>query len=76
MVIKCIEVIRAVSDYVESDLTPELRQAIEEHLRGCNHCSAAYDGVRNVLRLVADDRVLELPAGFGQRLRERLRAFR
>jgi len=38
----------------------------------CRYCSAVVDGVRNVVVLVADERVFELPIGFGERLKKRL----
>jgi len=72
MQIGCEEVLQALTDFLEQDLTEELRARIEAHLRGCHRCTAAYDGVRNVLRLVADHRVLELPAGFTERLHNRI----
>ena len=70
--ISCQEVWREVSNYLEDDLTPELRARIEEHLKGCAHCSAVVDGTGNLLELVACDRALALPEGFSQRLSQRL----
>ncbi|MGH9510166.1 MAG: anti-sigma factor family protein [Terriglobales bacterium] len=72
MKISCQEVWREVSNYLENDLTPELRARIEEHLKGCAHCSAIVDGTRNVVELVCCDRALALPEGFSQRLGQRL----
>ena len=69
--ISCREVIRELS-IIDQGVGPELRLQIEEHLAHCLHCTAIYDGTRNVIRLVADDRVFELPEGFSQRLRNRL----
>ena len=70
--ISCQEVWREVSNYLEDDLTPQLRAAIEAHLKECDHCSAIVDGARNVVELVCDDRAFRLPDGFGKRLSERL----
>ena len=70
--IDCYQVRRELSDYVEGDLTPQLRLRIEEHLQTCNHCRAVYDGLRNILRLLGDEEVIELPEGFSQRLYKRL----
>ena len=72
MEISCREVIRELSNFIDQGVGAELRAQIEEHLAKCRHCSAIYDGTRNVIRLVADDRVFELPAGFSQRLRKLL----
>ena len=68
----CKDVIRQISDYLEAELDAETRQRLEEHFAGCQHCAAILDGIRNVILLVGDDRVFELPAQFGVRLRERL----
>jgi anti-sigma factor RsiW len=70
--IRCLEVIRELSNYIDKDLKPELRAQITAHLPTCAHCTAIYDGLRNMMTLVADGRSFQLPAGFGERLRARL----
>lgn len=70
--VDCYRVRRELSDYLESDLTAEVRLQIEDHLQSCSHCTAVYDGLRNVLRLLADEKAIELPEGFSRRLYERL----
>jgi predicted anti-sigma-YlaC factor YlaD len=72
MEISCRAVIRELSTFIDQGVGAELRAQIEEHLAKCRHCSAIYDGTQNVIRLIGDDRVFELPAGFSQRLRNRL----
>jgi len=72
MEISCTDVRRELSNYIENDLTLELRLQIEAHFAACRGCTAIYDGVLNVIRLVSDGRVLELPTGFSRRLYQRL----
>lgn len=72
MVVKCEEVWREVSNYLEGDVSPDLRAAIDEHVRGCKHCTAVLDGTRNVVQLYGDERMLEVPLGFSHRLHRRL----
>lgn len=72
MTISCKEAIRELSNYIDSDLNEELRRKIREHLAGCEHCTAIYDGTRNVIRLIGEGKTFELPAGFSTRLRERI----
>ena len=72
MVVRCEDVWREVSNYLEGDVEPGLRSAIEEHIRDCKHCTAVLDGTRNVIQVYGDERMFELPAGFSQRLRQRL----
>ena len=57
---------------MEGDLTPEMRDRITRHLEGCKHCTAIYDGTRNVVRLLGDEKAIELPVGFSERLFDRL----
>ena len=72
MEISCLEVIRELSNYVDKDVTPELRAQITAHLPTCAHCTAVYDGLRNTITLIGDNRSFQLPMGFSQRLRAKL----
>jgi hypothetical protein len=76
MVVGCEEVWVELSNYLDSEINADLRTAIDEHLRGCKHCTAVLDGTRNVIQLYADERMTELPPGFSDRLQRRLRADR
>jgi len=70
--ISCLEVIRELSNYINKDTMPKLRDQIHAHLPGCSHCTAVYDGLRNTITLTGDGRAFVLPAGFGERLRAKL----
>jgi hypothetical protein len=72
MVVGCEDVWREVSNYLDGEVAPELRTAIEEHLRGCERCTAVVDGTRNVIQIYGDERMVELPLGFSRRLHLRL----
>ena len=72
MVVNCEEVWREVSNYLDGEVEPTLRTAIEDHIRGCTRCAAVLDGTRNVIQLYGDDRMLEVPLGYSQRLHRRL----
>ena len=71
--VSCVEVQAALVEYMEGDVTPELRESIKLHLQDCSHCSAVYDGVDNILRLVRGSGAIGLPPGFGKRLYKRVR---
>ncbi len=73
MVVNCEHVWSEVSNYLDDEVTPELRAAMEEHLRGCKHCSAVIAGTRNVIQLYGDQRLLEVPGGFSERMEQRLK---
>jgi anti-sigma factor RsiW len=72
MVLNCRQVWDQISNYIEGDVPPELREAIEEHLTHCRHCAAVLDSTRNILYLIADDRMFALPVGYSDRLHTRL----
>lgn len=72
--ISCQEVRWELANYMEDDITPSLRTRIERHFVECRGCQATYDSLRNVIRLIADGEVLELPEGFSRRLFQRIRS--
>ncbi len=72
MVVSCEEVWREVSNYLDGEVEPVLRVAMQEHIRGCKRCAAVLEGTRNVIQLYGDERMLEVPLGFSQRLHQRL----
>lgn len=71
--ISCQEVWHELVNYMEADLTEEMRARIDQHLTGCDHCTAIYDGSRNVVQLVGKKDAIELPHGLSARLYRRLR---
>ncbi len=70
--IDCMHVFREISNYLEDDIDPAARARMEAHFKVCAHCTAVLDGTRNVLRLIGDGKVFEVPAGFSQRLYRKL----
>jgi predicted anti-sigma-YlaC factor YlaD len=66
--VSCKTVIANLSNYLDGEAAPEMRQKIEKHLRGCHRCTAVYDSTRNMLVITGDERVFEIPAGFSERL--------
>ena len=74
--IRCIEVLGYLSDYLDGELSQEVRDRIEAHLRGCDQCER-FGG--QMSQIVKSLRVhLQDPApieeGIARRLRDRLRA--
>ena len=72
MVIDCKHVWNYISEYLDATLLDETRETVQKHLDHCEMCSAILDSTRNVIILVADDRVFELPVGFSERLHARI----
>ncbi len=70
--ISCEEVWREISNYLEDETSAELRARMQEHFKGCRHCTAILDGTRNVVRLVGAAGAFELPADLSCRLYQKL----
>ena len=71
--ISCIEVWREVSNFVDGEVHAELRARMEAHFKGCAHCTAILDGMKNVVKLVGDGVEYEMPAGFSSRLQSKIK---
>jgi hypothetical protein len=72
MVVTCERVWPEISNYLEDDVDPGLRAAMEEHFGQCQRCTAVLEGTRNLIELYGDDRLFRAPLGYSWRLRGRL----
>jgi Putative zinc-finger len=70
--ISCVEVWREISNYLNEEISPEMRERMEAHFKACAHCTAVLDGTRNVVELIGDGRVFPVPDGFSKRLYKKL----
>lgn len=70
--LSCKDVRRQISNYIDDDMEPRLRRLLEAHLAQCRKCAVLLDSTHNVLVLLADEQRFELPAGFGDRVRQML----
>lgn len=72
MKISCREVRKEFWNYMEDDISAELRARIDGHFRECDGCFAVYDGMRRIVRLMNKTSVIKLPEGFSVRLYQRI----
>jgi putative zinc finger protein len=72
MVVRCEQVWLEISNYLEDDVDPGLRRAMEEHFGQCQRCTAVLEGTSNLIRLYGDARLVRTPLGYSWRLRGRL----
>jgi hypothetical protein len=72
VVLNCRHVWDCISGYLDDTLPVEMRDLVQKHLDHCEICSAILDSARNILILMADDQIFELPVGFSERLHARL----
>jgi hypothetical protein len=63
---------KEISNYIEGDVDTGLRAAMDEHFHTCKRCTSLLAGTRNVIQLYGDERMIEVPTGFGRRLERRL----
>jgi anti-sigma factor RsiW len=66
--ISCAEAVRQLWDYLENDVPPEQRGAVDEHLAFCRRCCGEVEfaeELRTVLAVAAD---MELPTDVETRL--------
>jgi len=68
----CKEVLANLSDYVDGDVSAELRKAIESHMARCRRCRVVLDTTRRALKLVLDAEPFEVPLAVSARLYMRL----
>ena len=67
--VSCRRVLQELSNYIDNDVDANLREQIENHLQTCRRCSVVLDTTKKTVRIYSDEGVLEVPAGFNQRLR-------
>jgi anti-sigma factor (TIGR02949 family) len=70
--IDCMHVFQHISSYVDNEVSPDQRARMEAHFRECKHCVAVLDGAQNIIQLVADRKVFDVPSGFSERLYRKL----
>jgi hypothetical protein len=80
--VNCELVWREVSNYIEGEVDPTLRSAMDAHFQTCAKCKSVLEGTRNVIALYGDERMIdevmineqtiEVPAGYSRRLEKRL----
>jgi hypothetical protein len=70
--VNCEQVWAQISDYIDQDLDPSLRPAMDEHLKECARCASVLAGTRNVVELYSDERLFKVPLGYSWRMQRRL----
>jgi anti-sigma factor (TIGR02949 family) len=68
----CKQVLAELSNYLDGEVSPELKRALEQHLAACHRCSLIFDTTRKTLKIVTDVGPLEVPLEVSARLYARL----
>lgn len=64
--------IEQLSAWLEGDLEPATHASLQAHVAGCAHCQAEVEGLREFLSAMQQLPELEAPAGFTQRVMDRV----
>ena len=59
--ITCEEFFGEFADYLENQVSLEVRQELELHLSQCRACHVLYDSTRKTVRIVSESNSFELP---------------
>lgn len=65
---KCEEMLKALNDYVDGILDPEVCEAFEEHLLDCDPCQVVIDNIRQTIMLYKAGKPYPIPEEFQARL--------
>lgn len=66
----CNKVMSELSEYLDGELTPELKGELERHMEGCKHCRTVLDQVRMTIDILCDKQRIELPPDISSRLHQ------
>jgi anti-sigma factor RsiW len=59
--ITCEEFFAEFADYLEGQVSPEVREELELHLSQCRACHVLYDSSRKTIKIVSESNSFELP---------------
>lgn len=70
---KCEELLKMLSEYVDGTVDPAICAEFEQHMAGCNPCQVVVDNIRKTVTLYQNGRPYELPLEFRAKLHSLLR---
>jgi anti-sigma factor RsiW len=66
--VKCEDLLKAISDYIDGEIDPSICEELEKHLRDCDPCKVVVDTVRKTILLYKGTELYELPYEVKERL--------
>ena len=72
--ITCEEFFAEFADYMENQVSPEVRQELELHLSQCRACHVLYDSSSKTVKIVTESNSFELPQSVSESMIERVMA--
>jgi len=71
--LNCKGVIRELSNYIDGDLDPAVKQELQRHLEHCEDCTMIVDQTKKSIEILCDSQPVELPSDVRSRLHAVLR---
>ena len=68
----CKGVIRELSNYIDGELEPAIKEELERHLSHCEDCTMILDQTKKSIEILCDSQPIPLPADLHHRLRAAL----
>ena len=72
--LSCKELLEELGDYLDEELSADLRRDLEEHLADCRPCKVVADSARKTVQIVTGCRSFELPPKFSAKIMAKIRA--
>lgn len=69
----CEEVRELLSSYIDGELDPNIRDALERHIKSCRECEAELAGLRHTVDMLKSLEEVEVPETFRSSLMEKVR---
>ncbi|HEX8892557.1 MAG TPA: MEDS domain-containing protein [Terriglobales bacterium] len=69
----CQEVQRELANYLDRELPIEVCAAMQDHFRTCERCAALLQDMRDIVLALGDERLVDVPPGYGARLYRKLK---
>lgn len=70
---KCEDLLKAISDYIDGEIDPSFCEELEKHLQDCNPCRIVVDTVRKTISFYKNSEPYELPDEVKERIHKLLR---
>jgi hypothetical protein len=67
-VYSCDQVLAELGNYLDDQLSLEIRQMLESHIAQCQTCKVIYDSTHKTLRVLTESHSFELPKSLSTRL--------
>jgi anti-sigma factor (TIGR02949 family) len=71
--VTCRDFLKELSDYLDSNTSPEMRQELESHVNNCPNCWVVFDTTKKTLKVYKGLDAEHLPENLHDRLMDALR---